>query len=1013
MRPLKLSMQAFGPYAGRQELDFSLLGSRRFFLIHGPTGAGKTSILDGMCFALYGRMSGSGRDGDKMRSDHAAPELPMEVSFEFTVGGSQYAVTRSPAQHLLVKGRERDTLPRAELKALRGGAWEAIASGDTRVTAQVETILGFQYEQFRQVVVIPQGDFRKLLMSNSREREEILRVLLRVDGFKAIEDILKRRAKALEDEMRTLTDARDIILGEAETPSPAALAERMEQNAAALAQMDGQIEETRKLLAASRQATQEARTVQVLLDERDASHRALEDHNGRAADMKAMQEQLKRADAAAGLADAEASLARRQAELYAAQKALAHAEQAAVEANKERDMAASALAAKQGREEERKTLAGQIIRLNDALPAAQKLGALRQSAEAAEAAAQATQDKRDAATKAVEANAAVQQSLHAAIAAVEGEAETVAARRHEWEQLAALAGKRKLLDALTLELDTILENSKDRALVLMEAQARLEEHTATHRTARRAWEGAQAALLANEMKEGMPCPVCGSTHHPQRAAMPEGTPTQAEQDGMEDRETELKADVEAKAGQLNEQQLVLAQRETKVAACRQELGERAVMTAEQVQAEAAGAEKLWQSAAASAETLARLKADLKAEVYNRITIDEAAVLAAAAHEQAWAASLKAAAELHALEEQVPEKMRDSAVIEQYLARKQKQAQDLEQALESARKAANQAVEKATGAAAALLAARAAASSALAVFTQEESGFAARLGDCGFAAMESYSAAKQPIGIREQWKHDVESYKNAAAAAADRLARAEKAAEVAPPDLPALELLEQQANDEMERVLREHAGLAARLQSERGWAQKLAAQETKITALKADYAVMGELAHVANGSNPMGLTLQRFVLGALFDDVARAATHRLRIMSRGRYMLQRTMERARQNAAGGLELEVFDEYTGVSRPVATLSGGESFLASLALALGLADVVQSHAGGVYLETIFVDEGFGTLDQESLEEALKALLELQSAGRLVGIISHVPELRERIDARLEVLPAEKGSVARFVIG
>jgi exonuclease SbcC len=171
--------------------------------------------------------------------------------------------------------------------------------------------------------------------------------------------------------------------------------------------------------------------------------------------------------------------------------------------------------------------------------------------------------------------------------------------------------------------------------------------------------------------------------------------------------------------------------------------------------------------------------------------------------------------------------------------------------------------------------------------------------------------------------------------------------------------------------------------------------------------------VANGGNPMGLTLQRFVLGALFDDVARAATSRLRIMSRGRYALQRTMERARANAAGGLELEVFDEYTGVSRPVATLSGGESFLASLALALGLADVVQAHSGGVFLETIFVDEGFGTLDPEALDEALKALLDLQGAGRLVGIISHVPELKERIDARLEVLPADRGSTARFIVG
>jgi len=177
-----------------------------------------------------------------------------------------------------------------------------------------------------------------------------------------------------------------------------------------------------------------------------------------------------------------------------------------------------------------------------------------------------------------------------------------------------------------------------------------------------------------------------------------------------------------------------------------------------------------------------------------------------------------------------------------------------------------------------------------------------------------------------------------------------------------------------------------------------------------YAILGRLSEVANGRNKYGLTFQRFVLGALLDDVTVAATERLKLMSRGRYHLQRTLDRTRSNAAGGLELEVFDTYTGVARGVATLSGGETFLASLSLALGLVDVVQSYAGGIHLETIFVDEGFGTLDPESLDFAIRALIDLQKSGQLVGIISHVPELKERIDARLEVQPTDRGSVAGF---
>jgi exonuclease SbcC len=179
-----------------------------------------------------------------------------------------------------------------------------------------------------------------------------------------------------------------------------------------------------------------------------------------------------------------------------------------------------------------------------------------------------------------------------------------------------------------------------------------------------------------------------------------------------------------------------------------------------------------------------------------------------------------------------------------------------------------------------------------------------------------------------------------------------------------------------------------------------------------YAEIGHLAEVANGKNQYGLTFERFVLGALLDDVTIAATARLKLMSRGRYYLQRTLDRSRRNAAGGLELEVFDTYTGLARSIATLSGGETFLASLALALGLADIVQSYAGGIHLDTIFVDEGFGSLDPEAMELALRALIDLQAAGRLVGIISHVSEMKERISARLEVKVTDKGSEAAFVM-
>jgi exonuclease SbcC len=231
-----------------------------------------------------------------------------------------------------------------------------------------------------------------------------------------------------------------------------------------------------------------------------------------------------------------------------------------------------------------------------------------------------------------------------------------------------------------------------------------------------------------------------------------------------------------------------------------------------------------------------------------------------------------------------------------------------------------------------------------------------------------------------------------------------------PDLERLAAALAEAENEWKQALKEGAQLEEQTVREAGWLKKLAEIEGSLKELESRFAVLGHLSEVANGRNPYGLTFQRFVLGALLDDVLVAATRRLQLMSRGRYHLQRTMDRARSNAAGGLDLEVFDTYTGVARGVATLSGGETFLASLSLALGLADVVQSYSGGIYLDTIFIDEGFGALDPESLDFAVRTLIDLQKGGRLVGIISHVPELKEIIDARLEISAGEHGSTAKF---
>ena len=291
--------------------------------------------------------------------------------------------------------------------------------------------------------------------------------------------------------------------------------------------------------------------------------------------------------------------------------------------------------------------------------------------------------------------------------------------------------------------------------------------------------------------------------------------------------------------------------------------------------------------------------------------------------------------------------------------------------------------------------------------------ASRLAEAGFGGEEAWNAARRRSGEVDELRDLVGEYDQASLRAAERLRLAREAAQGAePPDVGALEAEAAAAADAAREARTAAAELSAAAEAAVRQLDRLGQLEREADAIDTRYRVLGRLSDVANGDNARHLSFQRYVLGAFLDDVLIAASQRLHLMSKSRYRLERTERRFGGKAAAGLNLEVYDAWTGVARPVATLSGGETFMAALSLALGLAEVVQAHAGGIRLETVFVDEGFGSLDDESLDLAVAALMGLGEDGRLVGIISHVSELRERIDARLEVTTGKTGSRARFVV-
>jgi exonuclease SbcC len=526
----------------------------------------------------------------------------------------------------------------------------------------------------------------------------------------------------------------------------------------------------------------------------------------------------------------------------------------------------------------------------------------------------------------------------------------------------------------------------------------------------------QAAILAGSLQDGQPCPVCGALEHPCPAVSEDIIPTQAEIDAKQSGLEKLQQAAAAASERYMQQEKSCAALKAQLDKIEESLAGAAYAAEdlpaqiEQQQmslrtAEKAGKElpAIRQAVQQSAKAAATYQAKLQENQQQRL---------AAGKELA-----DRSGRLAEKRASLPVGGSDRLGIEKILQGKEGQLQQLEQAWQTAEKVRNERQQQKAAAESFSQAAKAAASEAAAQAAAAAQAFTMRREAAGFATEAIYGEALAGRFAEEDYRAEVRKHLQdfTVRYRAEQTAQTTAAAAVAEagpcPDIKALNGRVSQSTTAVEECLGIVKQLETQLQQERQTIAKLEGYEKESRALETKHETIGRLAEVANGSQE-GITFERYVLRALLWDVIDAANQRLRVMSQGQYRFQ-SGDRARKNAAGGLDLEIFDEYGGAARNMATLSGGESFLASLSLALGLADVVQAYAGGIRLDTIFIDEGFGSLDTETLDVALKALLNLQKGGRLVGIISHVEELQERIDARLEVTKTrDGGSTARFVL-
>ncbi|MGW2473354.1 AAA family ATPase [Streptomyces sp. NPDC001665] len=1042
MRLHTLRVTAFGPFGAPQEIDFDALSAAGLFLLHGPTGAGKTSVLDAVCYALYGAVPGARQSpGTSLRSDHAPADLPTEVLLDLTVGGRRLEITRRPAQPRPKKRGGGHTTEKAQ-SWLREydpeDGWRALSRSHQEIGEEITQLVGMSREQFCQVVLLPQGDFARFLRADAEARGRLLGRLFDTRRFAAVEERLAELRRTAEAQVKAGDDQ---ILG---------LAQRIAQAAGPAAREcplpdvqpgdPGLADAVLGWAATARSGAAErcdiAASVLATAERRHAAARIdLDAERELAALQQRYAETRHRADAVeagrAACEEARDRLARaRKADLVAPALDLREAAGRAYRrAREERDRARARLPetlADAGAEQ----LAALEHRLREDLGGLES--ARRAEQRAAEIAEErAALDRQARADEELVRDAedwlagweTTRQDLQARLdAALEAATRTeLLARRLDPARRRLDAARRR--DALAAEVVTAghaLADAREHAAAAHERRLDLRERRLRD----------IAAELAAQLADGTPCAVCGATAHPFPARPGDGHVDRAAEESAE------RAHRAAEQARATAEQSLALLRE-RHATARADAAGTAVTDAEPrpdtdppsggTATSAPAADGVSGSGAGESGTESAggdpTVADL-AELVDGLAVGhgEAYRLAAGAHSAREALAGAEREQRRRAEERQRVGQRGAARTSRRESLDREQA-DIDAVLDRARGGHPSVAEHA-----AVLQRRVALLAGAGEAVREEESAAARLKEAddrladaafraGFETPEAAAATLLDDAAQRTLQHRIDAWQAEAAAVADRLAETDaRDAAQRPPAAP------EAAGERFgraERALREAAAgmdAARERRTELVRLSRRVADEVRaLGPVREEHERVARLAGLTAGTsadNARKMRLESYVLAARLEQVAAAATARLQRMSSGRYQLVHSDART-GGRRSGLGLHVIDAWTGRERDTATLSGGETFFASLALALGLADVVTDEAGGVRLDTLFIDEGFGSLDDQTLDEVLDVLDSLRERDRSVGIVSHVADLRRRIPAQLEVVKERHGSAVRLRSG
>lgn len=930
MRPLKLTMSAFGPYAGSTEVDFTNLGDRGLYLITGDTGAGKTTIFDAITFALYGEASGEIRESSMLRSKYADAKTPTFVELIFALGGKEYRIYRNPEYERPKARGEGFTLQKSDAELVLPDG--KVIARQREVNQQIVEILGIDRSQFTRIAMIAQGDFRKLLFASTEERKKIFQKLFHTHLYQSLQDELKRASgqlrKQFEGALASADQYMEGILCAEDHPLSAKIAQAREHQLPVL-EVVGILKE----LIASDKASEEA--------------------------LEQVEQEL---SAKISSVDQTLAIAREQEKQ---KKSLASAKDQLTEENSRMEQRKNALETALKEKPRIEELTHQAADLKSQLSEYEQLDSLIGEVSQLSRKISKNQQDFDQKSKKLE-------SLQNTLREQKQELESLQDAGEEEAKLTAqcdkLQQRKSDLQGLEADLDglTQLEKKLDRAQQeYREKQSAAEELQAAYDHMRKAYLDEQAGVLAQDLTDGQACPVCGSTHHPNPAKISMEAPTKEQLERAEilvGQAAKAAGDASRRAGEIRGR--VDGQKQTVMKAVNELLEVSADLEPEFLTAvdETAG------SGIGDASDLSNIQKTLQAQ--QQETKAELETLQK---------ELKDAAERRKRRAELTKSIPEA---EEKLNRIEVALQELKTAIASltAQKEAAERQQKTL-------------QEKLAYQTKAEAeSEIRRLAQEQKTLTDAIDAAEKDLQ---------EGEKQLAALEATIAGTEKQLAEHDEIDLAAEEARRETLEIRQQEAAAQKQEIHARVAANQTTLEKIRERQAQLGEIETRLRWVKSLADTAGGTLPgkEKIMLETYVQMAYFDRIIARANVRFLVMSGGQYELKRRREAENNRSQSGLELDVVDHYNGSQRSVKTLSGGESFKASLSLALGLSDEIQASAGGIRLDTMFVDEGFGSLDEESLAQAMGSLAGLADGNRLVGIISHVPELKQRIEKQILV--------------